>query len=109
MASLKTTFWIASAFTKPRNDGICHCEQSEAIYVFRGSLNQYIPVDVYIAGCAASPELIIDGVIKGVEILKQKTKDTELPKKLANPNATNRREIAQKIKDKNSTAPHFDE
>ncbi len=35
MVSIKTTFWIASAFTKPRNDGICHCERSEAIYVFR--------------------------------------------------------------------------
>ncbi len=66
--------------------GSCTCTGG----VFRGMYNvedgidQYIPVDVYVPGCAASPELIIDGVVKGLEILEQKTKQIELPYKLFN-------------------------
>jgi len=49
--------------------------------VFRGMYNvedgidRYIPVDVYIPGCASSPELIMDGVVKALEILEQKRYD----------------------------------
>jgi NADH:ubiquinone oxidoreductase subunit B-like Fe-S oxidoreductase len=39
-------------------------------------------VDRYIPGCATSPELIIDGVVKALEILEEKTKDMEFAKKL---------------------------
>jgi len=65
--------------------GSCTCTGG----VFRGMYNvedgidQYIPVDVYVPGCAASPELIMDGVIKGLEILEQKTKKIEVPYKLS--------------------------
>ncbi|MCK9374265.1 MAG: NADH-quinone oxidoreductase subunit NuoB [Sulfuricurvum sp.] len=56
--------------------------------VFRGMLNvedgidRYIPVDVYIPGCAASPQLIIDGLVKALEILETKSKAIEKPFKL---------------------------
>lgn len=56
--------------------------------VFRGMVNvedgidRYIPVDVYIPGCAASPHLIIDGVVKALEILEAKSKEIEKPFKL---------------------------
>jgi len=56
--------------------------------VFRGMYNvedgidRYIPVDVYVPGCAASPMLIIDGVIKGLEILEAKSKEIEKPFRL---------------------------
>lgn len=56
--------------------------------VFRGMYNvedgidRYIPVDVYIGGCAPHPEQIIDGVVQALAILEQKTKEIEHPKKL---------------------------
>ncbi|MEA3353386.1 MAG: NADH-quinone oxidoreductase subunit B family protein [Campylobacterota bacterium] len=64
--------------------GSCACTGG----VFRGMYNvedgidRYIPVDVYIPGCATTPELILDGVVKGLEILDSKTKEIERPFKL---------------------------
>jgi Ni,Fe-hydrogenase III small subunit len=72
--------------------GSCTCTGG----VFRGMYNvedgidQYIPVDVYIPGCAATPELIIDGVVKSLEILENKSKNIEVPFKLSSePQETN--------------------
>lgn len=31
-----------------------------------------IPVDVYVPGCAARPESIIDGVVKALKVLDEK-------------------------------------
>lgn len=56
--------------------------------VFRGMVNvedgidRYIPVDVYVPGCAASPQLILDGIVKALEILESKSKEIEKPFKL---------------------------
>ncbi|AFV98250.1 MULTISPECIES: NADH-quinone oxidoreductase subunit B family protein [unclassified Sulfuricurvum] len=56
--------------------------------VFRGMYNvedgidRYIPVDVYVPGCASSPQLIIDALVKGLEILEAKSKAIEKPFKL---------------------------
>ncbi len=64
--------------------GSCSCTGG----VFRDMVNvedgvdRYIPVDVYIPGCAVSPELIIDGLVQGLEILEQKGKESEKPFKL---------------------------
>lgn len=41
-------------------------------YNMRGGVDQVIPVDAYVPGCAARPERILDGVLRGVEILEQK-------------------------------------
>ena len=35
-------------------------------YNIIGGVDQVIPVDVYVPGCAARPEAIIDGVVKGL-------------------------------------------
>jgi Ni,Fe-hydrogenase III small subunit len=56
--------------------------------VFRGMYNvedgidQYIPVDVYVPGCASTPQLIIDAIVKALEILEMKSKEIEKPFKL---------------------------
>ncbi|MBN2894766.1 MAG: NADH-quinone oxidoreductase subunit NuoB [Campylobacterales bacterium] len=56
--------------------------------VFRGMYNvedgidRYIPVDVYVPGCAAGPQLIIDGVMEAVAIWEQKTQALEEPFRL---------------------------
>jgi ech hydrogenase subunit C len=41
-------------------------------YNVMGGIDKVIPVDVYVPGCAARPESIIDGVVKALGILEQK-------------------------------------
>ena len=41
-------------------------------YNLRGGVDKVIPVDVYVPGCAARPEAIIDGVVKSLAILEEK-------------------------------------
>ena len=37
-----------------------------------GGVDRVIPVDVYVPGCPAKPEAIIDGVVKALELVKAK-------------------------------------
>lgn len=41
-------------------------------YNIKGGVDTVIPVDVYVPGCAARPEAIIDGVVKGLGVLASK-------------------------------------
>lgn len=41
-------------------------------YNVAGGVDQLIPVDVYVPGCAVRPEAIIDGVVKGLAVLEKK-------------------------------------
>lgn len=41
-------------------------------YNVQGGIDQVIPVDVYVPGCAARPEAIIDGILEAVKILEEK-------------------------------------
>lgn len=41
-------------------------------YNVAGGVDKVIPVDVYVPGCAARPESIIDGVVKALGILNEK-------------------------------------
>lgn len=43
-------------------------------YNVSGGVAQAIPVDVYVPGCAAKPESILDGVVRAAQILKEKEK-----------------------------------
>lgn len=54
--------------------GICACNGGvfRDCYNIIGGVDAAIPVDVYVPGCAARPESIIDGIVKGVEILEEK-------------------------------------
>lgn len=56
--------------------GICACSGGifKECYNIIGGVNKILPVDVYIPGCAARPESIIDGIIKAVGVLEEKYK-----------------------------------
>jgi ech hydrogenase subunit C len=43
-------------------------------YNICGGVDTVIPVDVYVPGCAARPEAIIDGVVKAIGVLDEKNK-----------------------------------
>ena len=82
--------------------GSCTCTGGvfRGMYNVEDGLDNYIPVDVYIPGCAASPELLIDGIIEALDILENKTKAIEDAKKLyQKPDKNNRRNSALRIKD----------
>ncbi len=46
-------------------------------YNVMGGVDKVIPVDVYVPGCAARPEAIIDGVVKGLAVLAKKREALE--------------------------------
>ena len=43
-------------------------------YNIKGGVGEVIPVDVYVPGCAAKPESILDGVVMGAQLLAEKRK-----------------------------------
>ncbi len=44
-------------------------------YNVQGGIDKVIPVDVYVPGCAARPEAIIDGVVQALGVLEEKYKN----------------------------------
>ena len=44
-------------------------------YNICGGVDSVIPVDVYVPGCAARPEAIIDGVVKALGVLERKHRE----------------------------------
>ncbi|MGI6449719.1 MAG: NADH-quinone oxidoreductase subunit B family protein [Desulfitobacteriia bacterium] len=44
-------------------------------YNVQGGVDNVIPVDVYVPGCAARPEAIIDGVVQALGVLEEKYKN----------------------------------
>lgn len=56
--------------------GICACSGGvfRECYNILGGVDTVIPADVYVPGCAARPESIIDGVVKGLTVLEEKRK-----------------------------------
>lgn len=54
--------------------GICACDGGifKDCYNILGGVDKVIPVDIYVPGCAARPEAIIDGVVKAVALLDKK-------------------------------------
>ncbi|HEY1407144.1 MAG TPA: NADH-quinone oxidoreductase subunit NuoB [Spirochaetota bacterium] len=56
--------------------GICACSGGifAECYNVKGGVDNVIPVDVFVQGCAARPESIIDGVVKALAILEERTR-----------------------------------
>lgn len=54
--------------------GICACSGGvfRECYNVAGGIDKIIPVDVYVPGCAARPESIIDGIVTALGILERK-------------------------------------
>jgi len=54
--------------------GACACSGGifARAYNIQGGVDKVLPVDVYVPGCAARPESIIDGVVQGIGALEQK-------------------------------------
>ncbi len=54
--------------------GTCACTGGvfKECYNIKGGVDTTIPVDIYVAGCAARPESIIDGVVKAVGLFQNK-------------------------------------
>ncbi len=63
--------------------GICACTAGifRECYNILGGVDTVIPVDVYVPGCAARPEAIIDGVVKGLGVLAEKKAALDIQKK----------------------------
>ncbi len=47
-------------------------------YNISGGVANVIPVDVYVPGCAAKPESILDGVVRAAQILAEKRKSLKV-------------------------------
>ena len=58
--------------------GACACSGGVFAdgYNVLGGIDKVVPVDVYVPGCAARPESIIDGVVQGIAALEAKRKKT---------------------------------
>lgn len=54
--------------------GICACSGCvfRECYNVMGGIDKVIPVDVYVPGCAARPEAIIDGVVTALGVMEKK-------------------------------------
>lgn len=64
-------------------------------YNILGGVDTVIPVDVYVPGCAARPESIIDGVVKGLGVLAEKRKNMKNV-----PRTAKISEIAEEVEEK---------
>jgi ech hydrogenase subunit C len=54
--------------------GICATSGGifQECYNVKGGIDKVLPVDVYVPGCAARPEAIIDGVVQALSVLEKK-------------------------------------
>ena len=57
--------------------GVCACTGGvfKDCYNILGGADTTVPVDIYVPGCAARPEAIIDGIIKAVALFQKRSDD----------------------------------
>ena len=56
-------------------EGVCACTGGvfKDTYNIHGGVDTCIPVDIYVPGCAARPQAIIDGIVKAVELFQKRS------------------------------------
>ena len=84
MAEPKVVIAVGTQMAEPKvviAVGTCACSGGvfHDCYNMLGGMDKAIPVDVYVPGCAARPEAIIDGVVKGLAVLEEKQKALAVP------------------------------
>lgn len=59
--------------------GICACTGGifKETYNILGGVDTTIPVDVYVPGCAARPQAIIDGIVKGIDLFQRRSDERD--------------------------------
>jgi ech hydrogenase subunit C len=67
--------------------GICACSGGvfRECYNVAGGIDKLIPVDVYVPGCAARPESIIDGIVTALGILEEKREKNVISPQVSDP------------------------
>ena len=63
--------------------GTCACTGGvfKECYNIRGGADTVIPVDIYVPGCAARPQSIIDGIVQAVALFQKKHEEMNSEKK----------------------------
>ena len=63
--------------------GTCACTGGvfKEWYNIRGGADTVIPVDIYVPGCAARPQSIIDGIVQAVALFQKKHEEMKSEKK----------------------------
>ena len=57
--------------------GTCACTGGifKECYNFKGGVDTTIPVDIYVPGCAARPQSIIDGLVQAINLFEKRCDD----------------------------------
>ena len=63
--------------------GICACTGGvfKECYNIKGGADTVVPVDIYVTGCAARPQSIIDGIVQAVALFQKKHEEMKNEKK----------------------------
>lgn len=63
--------------------GTCACTGGvfKECYNIKGGADTVIPVDIYVPGCAARPQSIIDGIVQAVALFQKKHEEMKQEKK----------------------------
>ena len=63
--------------------GTCACTGGvfKECYNIKGGADTVIPVDIYVPGCAAKPQSIIDGIVQAVALFQKKHEEMKSEKK----------------------------
>jgi ech hydrogenase subunit C len=75
--------------------GICACSGGvfRECYNVAGGIDKLIPVDVYVPGCAARPESIIDGIVTALGVLEEKRNKHVISPTVIHPTTNTQKEV----------------